>query len=94
MEDKFGKKGFDDGGDDKGLERSLDGPVKKKKEKKAAPAAPTGEPMIVVNVNDRLGTKASIPCLASDPIRMFLLLFLPTSSGVHIYKAWIGDLTD
>ena len=49
-------------------------PVKPKKEKKEksesrAPApAPTGEPMIIVNVNDRLGTKASIPCLASDPI--------------------------
>lgn len=44
-------------------------PKKEKKEKKAAPlAAPTGEPMIIVNVNDRLGTKAAIPCLASDPI--------------------------
>lgn len=27
--------------------------------------------MIIVNVNDRLGTKASIPCLASDPISMY-----------------------
>ena len=44
---------------------------KKKKKKKVAPAIqPTGEPMIIVNVNDRLGTKASIPCLASDPISM------------------------
>jgi len=34
-------------------------------------SAITGEPMIIVNVNDRLGTKASIPCLASDPIRLF-----------------------
>lgn len=42
-------------------------PRKEKKEKKAAPA-PTGEPMIIVHVNDRLGTKAAIPCLASDPI--------------------------
>ncbi|KAI1982136.1 hypothetical protein LOZ54_005424, partial [Ophidiomyces ophidiicola] len=41
---------------------------KEKKEKK--PAAPS-EPMIVVHVNDRLGTKAAIPCLASDPIRLF-----------------------
>ncbi|EEP82437.1 conserved hypothetical protein [Uncinocarpus reesii 1704] len=41
---------------------------KEKKEKK--PAAPS-EPMIVVYVNDRLGTKAAIPCLASDPIRLF-----------------------
>ncbi|KAJ5235127.1 uncharacterized protein N7469_004295 [Penicillium citrinum] len=43
---------------------------KKKKEKK--PAAPqSSEPMIVVHVNDRLGTKAAIPCLASDPIKLF-----------------------
>lgn len=27
--------------------------------------------MIVVNVNDRLGTKAAIPCLASDSIKSF-----------------------
>jgi hypothetical protein len=27
--------------------------------------------MIIVHVNDRLGSKASIPCLASDPISMF-----------------------
>jgi hypothetical protein len=33
--------------------------------------APVGEPMIIVHVNDRLGTKAAIPCLASDPIRLF-----------------------
>ncbi len=41
-----------------------------------APPAPSvgpsdNEPMIVVYVNDRLGTKAKIPCLASDPIRLF-----------------------
>ncbi|MCJ1457240.1 hypothetical protein MMC28_007607 [Mycoblastus sanguinarius] len=52
-----------------------DKPEKKEKEKEkkaAAPvAAPTGEPMIIVNVNDRLGTKAAIPCLASDPIKLF-----------------------
>ena len=46
-------------------------PKEEKKKKKAAPTiAPVGE-MIIVNVNDRLGTKASIPCLASDPISMF-----------------------
>ncbi len=45
---------------------------KPKKEKKAEPKiAPVGEPMIIVNVNDRLGTKAAIPCLASDPISEF-----------------------
>lgn len=41
----------------------------------AASSAPVavsqGEPMIIVHVNDRLGTKAAIPCLASDPIKMF-----------------------
>lgn len=32
------------------------------------------EPMIIVNVNDRLGTKAAIPCLASDPVKAFKAL--------------------
>ncbi|RDL41248.1 uncharacterized protein BP5553_01227 [Venustampulla echinocandica] len=36
-----------------------------------APVATHGEPMIIVHVNDRLGTKAAIPCLASDPIKLF-----------------------
>ncbi|CAG8404200.1 unnamed protein product [Penicillium salamii] len=42
---------------------------KEKKEKKVIPQS--SEPMIVVHVNDRLGTKAAIPCLASDPIKLF-----------------------
>ncbi|MCJ1371440.1 hypothetical protein MMC20_002656 [Loxospora ochrophaea] len=46
-------------------------PKKQKKEKKPKVSVSTGEPMIIVNVNDRLGTKASIPCLASDPIKLF-----------------------
>ena len=58
---KDGREGESGGGDgDKPPER--------------APAAPTvnhGEPMIIVHVNDRLGTKAAIPCLASDPIKLF-----------------------
>jgi hypothetical protein len=41
---------------------------KEPKEKKAAADPASGEPMIIVNVNDRLGTKAAIPCFASDPI--------------------------
>ncbi|KAI9836328.1 MAG: hypothetical protein M1838_005081 [Thelocarpon superellum] len=46
--------------------------AEKGKVKPAAPtSAPSGEPMIIVNVNDRLGTKAAIPCLASDPIGLF-----------------------
>ncbi len=45
---------------------------KEKKEKRNAPVSTAGqEPMIIVNVNDRLGTKAAIPCLASDPISRF-----------------------
>jgi hypothetical protein len=39
--------------------------------KKAPVAAAPAEEMIIVNVNDRLGTKAAIPCLASDPIKLF-----------------------
>lgn len=31
----------------------------------------SNEPMIIVHVNDRLGTKAAIPCLASDPVKLF-----------------------
>ncbi|KLJ06396.1 hypothetical protein EMPG_10225 [Blastomyces silverae] len=44
---------------------------KREKDKKAAAVAAPTEPMIIVHVNDRLGTKAAIPCLASDPIRLF-----------------------
>lgn len=49
---------------------------KPKKEKKAASTitAPVNEAMIIVNVNNRLGTKAAVPCLASDPISTFSLL--------------------
>lgn len=40
---------------------------KEKREKKPI-VAPVGQEMIIVKVNDRLGTAAQIPCLASDPI--------------------------
>lgn len=50
---------------------------REKREKKAVAAMRSSEPMIVVNVNDRLGTKAAIPCLASDPISLFPLLSCP-----------------
>lgn len=51
--------------------KSKDGD-KKEEVKKAAPVPQaSGEPMIIVHVNDRLGTKAAIPCLASDPIKLF-----------------------
>jgi hypothetical protein len=42
---------------------------KEKKEKASVPAIAGGEELIIVNVNDRLGTKAAIPCLPSDTIR-------------------------
>ncbi|EAW09891.1 ubiquitin-like protein HUB1 [Aspergillus clavatus NRRL 1] len=45
--------------------------TKEKKEKKAVVTPQSSEPMIVVHVNDRLGTRAAIPCLASDPIKLF-----------------------
>ena len=41
---------------------------RRRREKEAKGPKPTDEPMIIVNVNDRLGTKAQIPCLASDSI--------------------------
>ncbi|KAK8087112.1 hypothetical protein PG994_002086 [Apiospora phragmitis] len=43
---------------------------------KRAPAASGGPglEMIIVHVNDRLGTKAAIPCLPSDTIRQFKLI--------------------
>lgn len=66
---------------------------KKKKEKEKGRTAPapaaTGEPMIIVNVNDRLGTKASIPCLASDPISMCPPPPRPTGSRKRI--GWKAD---
>ncbi|KAF9893155.1 hypothetical protein FE257_012567 [Aspergillus nanangensis] len=42
-----------------------------KRERKKAAAVQAAEPTMVVYVNDRLGTKAAIPCLASDPIKLF-----------------------
>ncbi|KAK3071631.1 hypothetical protein LTR53_008273 [Teratosphaeriaceae sp. CCFEE 6253] len=45
-------------------------PKKPKTSKPPRPPAPTG-PMIIVHINDRLGTKAAIPCLASDSVKAF-----------------------
>jgi hypothetical protein len=36
----------------------------------APPVASTGECMIIVTVNDRLGTKTQVPCLPSDPVKV------------------------
>lgn len=54
---------------------------KEKPEKKAVVAPQSSEPMIVVHVNDRLGTKAAIPCLASDPISSLLSRFSISNCG-------------
>ena len=40
---------------------------REKKEKKPTPGVPA-QPMIIVYVNDRLGTKKAIPCFPTDPI--------------------------
>ncbi|KAH8176255.1 hypothetical protein LIA77_04673 [Sarocladium implicatum] len=48
---------------------------KDKKKKKAASAAPiAGQEMIIVNINDRLGTKTAIPCLPSDTVGQLKLM--------------------
>lgn len=68
MEDKFGVADkFGTTSANKADKESTDKPP----QRAAAPAAPVGEPMIVVHVNDRLGTKAAVPCLASDTIKLF-----------------------
>lgn len=41
---------------------------KEKKVKKPAAVAAPQQPMILVTVNDRLGTKKAIPCFASDSV--------------------------
>ncbi|KAI0593293.1 ubiquitin-like protein [Biscogniauxia sp. FL1348] len=40
----------------------------------ANPSMGGGEEMIIVHVNDRLGTKAAIPCFASDRIKEFKIM--------------------
>ncbi|RMY82758.1 hypothetical protein D0862_11909 [Hortaea werneckii] len=52
-------------------DRPRDEKPKKKKSSKTSAPPPASGPMIIVNVNDRLGTKAAIPCLASDSIKAF-----------------------
>jgi hypothetical protein len=72
VEDKFGvadKFGPPKKTDDK--KENTDKPPERSAAAAAAPQANHGEPMIIVHVNDRLGTKAAIPCLASDPIKLF-----------------------
>ena len=47
-------------------ERDVKPERKEKKEKKPAPMSQ--QPMIIVTVNDRLGTKKAIPCFATDSV--------------------------
>lgn len=57
--------------DEKGFPISASSKPKKDKKDKKPKQVTSNEPMIVVNVNDRLGTKAAIPCLASDSVKAF-----------------------
>jgi len=65
VEDKFGpsKKDSKDSMEDKPPAKAP-APAKQK-------VVASNEPMIIVTVNDRLGTKARIPCLASDSVKLF-----------------------
>ncbi|KAL2759829.1 hypothetical protein ACRALDRAFT_1074044 [Sodiomyces alcalophilus JCM 7366] len=64
-----------DRGRDRGRDRDKDKESSKSDKKKttAKPVKP-GEELIVVYVNDRLGTKTAIPCLPSDPIGLFKIM--------------------
>ena len=55
---------------DKGGDETKKEKPEKKQVKPQAPAAPQQE-MILVTVNDRLGTKKQVPCLPSDTIKDF-----------------------
>ncbi|OAQ70198.1 ubiquitin-like protein (HubA) [Pochonia chlamydosporia 170] len=51
------------------------GDSKKEKASKPAPApAAGGEEMIIVHVNDRLGSKSAVPCLPSDTVGQFKIM--------------------
>lgn len=58
---------------DKSKRKDGEKPRKEKKKKSAAPAAAPQE-MIIVNINDRLGTKSAIPCLPSDTVGQLKLM--------------------
>ena len=47
---------------------------KEKKKKKSVAAPIAGQEMIIVNINDRLGTKTAIPCLPSDTVGQLKLM--------------------
>lgn len=65
------KKHDEDDGVDKKKHKEKDS---EQKSKKLAPVAPTpSQPMILVYVNDRLGTKKAIPCFVTDSISEYAL---------------------
>lgn len=82
------------GKEPKGEALPTERPKKEKKEKRTT-IAPVGEPMIIVNINDRLGTKASIPCLASDPISnalgfSLLIVGIRLTTCLELFKAQVA----
>lgn len=67
--------------DDRDLKDPADRKAKsEKKEKKAVPPPAPTQPMIIVYVNDRLGTKKAIPCYPTDPISE---LYYPTPKSSY-----------
>jgi hypothetical protein len=73
--DKFGnsvKDKFGGGGGSKKITDKFGNSAPKREEKPKAPATPAGPvTYILVTVNDRLGTKATIPCMGSDTVGDF-----------------------
>lgn len=63
-----------DARDDKEKEGSDKKEKKDEKKKKKASAIAPGQELIVVNINDRLGTKTAVPCLPSDTIGQLKLM--------------------
>lgn len=62
---------------DDSTKRKDEGAKKEKKEKKAKKASAAigaGQEMIIVHINDRLGTKSAVPCLPTDTIRELKLM--------------------
>ncbi|KAI0973027.1 ubiquitin-related domain-containing protein [Xylaria arbuscula] len=58
----------------KGKKKSAETDTSKPPARAPAASVASGEEMIIVHVNDRLGTKAAIPCFASDRIKEFKIM--------------------
>ena len=61
---------------------------KKAKEDGVRRPKPTNEPIIVVNVNNRLGTREAIPCLASDLMSKFIIILSIPFADVGFLCLW------